>query len=135
MFMTIKNKKMGRRSTALVSVSAILCLSLASLGAEAASIVIEEWVARYDGPANGSDSAVYRGIAVDTSGNVYVTGSSRGIGFTLAKGLGNAGSTIILNGTNEDRLTESVKIVNLDSVLEIGNESNRAPIAANAKKL
>jgi hypothetical protein len=31
-----------------------------------------DWVRRYDGPANGSDVAV--GIAVDDSGNVYVTG-------------------------------------------------------------
>jgi uncharacterized delta-60 repeat protein len=34
----------------------------------------EIWVARFDGPASGDDAAT--SIAVDTTGNVYVTGSS-----------------------------------------------------------
>jgi uncharacterized delta-60 repeat protein len=36
----------------------------------------EQWVEHYDGPANGDDSP--SGIALDSSGNVYVTGSSTG---------------------------------------------------------
>jgi len=37
-----------------------------------------------------------------------ITGSSRGLGYIMAKGLGSAGAKIILNGRNEERLEKAV---------------------------
>ena len=46
----------------------------------------------------------------DVSGKVVlITGSSQGIGYTLAKGFGNAGAKVILNGRNEDKLKLAVE--------------------------
>jgi gluconate 5-dehydrogenase len=44
----------------------------------------------------------------DISGRrALVTGSSRGIGFALARGLLEAGCTVVLNGRDADRLTQA----------------------------
>jgi gluconate 5-dehydrogenase len=46
----------------------------------------------------------------DLSGRVaLITGSSHGLGFTLAKGLCQAGAEVVLNGRNEQRLGEAVE--------------------------
>lgn len=37
---------------------------------------VQQWASRYDGPANGQDGS--NSIAIDTSGNVYITGYSDG---------------------------------------------------------
>ena len=42
---------------------------------------------------------------------VLITGSSRGIGFSLAKGFCEAGATVVLNGTSEETLKTSVEML------------------------
>ncbi len=42
---------------------------------------IQKWIKRYNGPGNNFDKAT--SIAVDTSGNIYITGESSGIGSDL----------------------------------------------------
>ena len=59
-----------------------------------------------------------------------ITGSGRGIGYTLAEGLGSAGCTLILNDIDDDRLTASVKnlteqkITTYGSVFDVRDEDN-----------
>ncbi|MBD3278547.1 MAG: T9SS type A sorting domain-containing protein [Candidatus Aegiribacteria sp.] len=47
-------------------------------GTSGADVPVENWIARYNGPANSQDYA--GGIALDPSGNVCVTGRSTGAG-------------------------------------------------------
>ena len=42
---------------------------------------IQQWVSRYEGPANGNDES--KAMAIDDSGNVYVTGKSTDVKFRL----------------------------------------------------
>jgi gluconate 5-dehydrogenase len=45
-----------------------------------------------------------------------VTGSSRGIGFTLARGLGQAGARIVINGRDEDRVAAAAAELRTDGL-------------------
>jgi gluconate 5-dehydrogenase len=49
-----------------------------------------------------------------------ITGSSRGLGFILAKGLGQAGATVVLNGLNEERLNKAVQTLSGEGIKTYG---------------
>ena len=54
----------------------------------------------------------------DVSGKVVlITGSSQGIGYTLAKGFGHAGAKVILNGRNEDKLKLAVEKLASENIM------------------
>jgi len=49
-----------------------------------------------------------------------VTGSSQGIGFVIAQGLGKAGAYVILNGTNKEKLNKAVSILSKEGIMVCG---------------
>jgi gluconate 5-dehydrogenase len=57
----------------------------------------------------------------DLTGKIaLITGSSRGIGFGIARGLGQAGATIILNGRNAERLSRAVSALSQEDLKVFG---------------
>lgn len=62
----------------------------------------------------GSSTA---GSLFDLSGRIaLVTGSSRGLGFTIARGLGRAGATVVLNGRDPAHLRAAVQRLEPDGI-------------------
>ncbi len=45
-----------------------------------------------------------------------VTGSSQGIGYALARGLGEAGAAVVLNGRDESKLSAAAEVLSKDSI-------------------
>ena len=57
----------------------------------------------------------------DLTGKIaLITGSSQGIGFGIARGLGQAGATIILNGRNAERLNRAVSTLSGEGLKVFG---------------
>lgn len=75
----------------------------------------------------------------DLTGKVaLVTGSSRGLGCTIAEGLGRAGATVILNGVNVERLEQSVTVLRQAGVKAHGaafDVTDRAQIQAQISRV
>ena len=70
--------KPGKATLAVILVlGATIGLTLFSKAARVETSVIEKWVQRYDGP-KGFPNDGERDMAVDSDGNVYVTGYSQG---------------------------------------------------------
>ncbi len=58
----------------------------------------------------------------DLSGRIaLITGSSQGIGFGIARGLGQAGATLILNGRDEEKLNRAVSILSSEGLKVYGS--------------
>jgi len=55
-----------------------------------------------------------------TGKTALITGSSRGLGLVMAKGLGQAGATVILNGRHQDTLDAAVKALADDGIAAHG---------------
>ena len=57
----------------------------------------------------------------DLRGKVaLITGSSHGLGFAIARGLGQAGATLVLNGRNEEKLRNAVAVLSGEGLAVYG---------------
>ena len=59
-------------------------------------------------PVNGWAESMISASTFRLDGRIaLITGSSAGIGLALARGLGQAGATVVLNGRGEAKVTEA----------------------------
>lgn len=73
-----------------------------------------------------------------TGKTALVTGSSQGIGYALAEGLGNAGARIVLNGRDRsklDKAAENLKQKNIDISIAVADVTDHAAVAAAVNKV
>lgn len=56
--------------------------------------------------------------------NVLLTGSGQGLGFVIARGLGNAGATVILNDIDQDKLDKAVATLKSEGIQTYGSLFN-----------
>ena len=53
----------------------------------------------------------------DLSGKIaLITGGTQGLGFAIAKGLGEAGATIVLNARNPEKLEKAVQSLKSEGI-------------------
>src|SRR4030042_5710093 len=53
----------------------------------------------------------------DLSGRIaLLTGATQGLGFAIARGLGEAGATLVLNGRNEEKLEKAVSTLSKEGL-------------------
>lgn len=68
-----------------------------------------------------------------------ITGSTHGLGMAMAKGLGKAGATIIVNGnSSQDKIDEAVETYKAEGIKAVGykfNVSNEADVKASITKI
>jgi gluconate 5-dehydrogenase len=58
----------------------------------------------------------------DLSGRIaLITGASQGLGFAIARGLGQAGATIVLNGRNAEKLEKAVSMLSKEDLAVHGS--------------
>jgi gluconate 5-dehydrogenase len=58
----------------------------------------------------------------DLSGRIaLITGASQGLGFAIARGLGQAGATIVLNGRNAEKLEKAVSMLSKEGLAVHGS--------------
>ena len=99
LFGGIKEMRLAPKFVIAIILFSLLALVLPASVAKAGEMATEAWVARYDGPISGFDHA--RDIAVDSLGNVYVTGWSASTAYSTPMGYDYATVKYDTNGNEQ----------------------------------